>query len=236
MLIIRNLSIAFLLTLTLIGTFIFLTNFPGFGIKTIQIEGNQKVSDLDILNLCPVKLGQNFFKVDTDEISKKILSEPRIETVNIERLFPQRILIRLSEKKPIYLINLGNMYGLTQRGEIIPLEENLDLPVVNVVSLKKVTLYHKIKDRKIDFALSLHNSLAKIDANILNLISEVNLKEKDNVILYLVPRGAKVFLGCGEFEKKLIRLSLILREEKEFEKIEYVDLRFKGQAIVRRFE
>lgn len=194
------------------------------------------MSDLDILNLCSVKLGQNFFKVDTDEISKKILSEPRIETVKIERRFPQEILIRLSEKKPIYLINLGDMYGLTQRGEIIPLEENLDLPVVNGVSLRKVTPYRKIRDKKVDFALSLHNSLTKIDANILNLISEVNLKEKDNVILYLIPRGAKVFLGCGELEKKLIRLSLILREEKEFEKIEYVDLRLKGQAIVRRFE
>jgi cell division protein FtsQ len=236
MLIIRNLLIAFLLTLALIGTFIFLTNFPGFKIKTIQIEGNQRVSYLDILSLCPVKLGQNFFEIDMDGIRKKILSEPRIETVKIERRFPQGILIRLSEKKPIYLINLGDMYGLTQNGEIIPLEENLDLPVVNGISLKKATLYHKIRDRKIDFALFLHNSLAKIDANILNLISEVNLKEKDNVILYLIPGGAKIFLGCGEFEKKLIRLDLILKEEKELEKIEYVDLRFKGQAIVRRFE
>jgi cell division protein FtsQ len=234
--IIRNLCIAFLLTLILIGMFVFFTNFPVFKLKNIQVEGNQKVSYSDILSLCPVKLGQNLFQIDMGKIEKKILSEPRIEYIVIKRKFPHKIIIKLEEKKPTLLINLEKMYGLTQKGEIIPLEDNFDLPVVNGVDFGKTKPYQRLKSRKVDLALSLRNSLAGIDTNILNLISEINLKEKDNVILYLIPKGAKIFLGWGEFERKLVRLSLILKEEKGLEKIEYIDLRFQGQAAVRRFE
>ena len=233
---IKDLCIAFLLTLSLMGLFIFVTNSPLFELKALRVEGNQKVSYADILNLCPFKLGQNLLKIDTEKTREKIVSDPRIAYVRVERRLPQKVVIRLEEKQPVLLINLENMYGLTPQGEIIPLEGDFNLPVVNGIETKKTKPYQKLKSRKVGLALSLRNSLYRIDPNILNLISEMSLKEKENVIFYLVPKGAKVLLGWGDFERKLIRFSLILRGETEFEKIECIDLRFKGQAIVRRAE
>ena len=232
---VRNSCITFLLALTLTGIFIFFTNFLGFELKAIQVEGNQKVSYSNILCLCPIKLGQNLFRINTEKIKKEILSEPKIECVQIKRKLPNQIIIKVKEKKPALLINLGNMYGLTQKGEIIPLDENLNLPVVSGIEIKKTKFYQKLRDQRIDLALSLRNLLATTDKDILNLVSEINLKRKGNVVLYLIPKGTKISLGWGDFKRKLTRLSLILREEKKFDKIEHIDLRFKGQAVVRRF-
>ena len=234
--VIRNLCIAILLTLISMSTIIFFTNFPGFELEAIQVEGNQKLSYSDVLSLCPVKLGENLFSINTERIKKKILSEPKIEYVQIKRSPPHKIIIRLSEKKPALLINLENIYGLTRQGEIIPLDENFNLPMVSGVELKKTKPYQKLKDQKVNLALSLYGLLVKIDKDILNLVSEINLKREDNVILYLIPKGTKISLGYGDFKRKLVRLSLILKQEIELDKVEYIDLRFKEQAVVRRFD
>ncbi len=232
----KNLCVAFLLSLTLAGAVIFCICFPCFDLRGIQVEGNQKVSYSEILMLCPIKLGQNLFSLNTDGIKRGILSEPRIQKVHVKRKFPCGIIIKLEEKKPCLLINLGNMYGLTRQGEIIPLDEDMNLPVVNGIEPERISPYHRPKSEKVNSALYLYDLLARDDARISKFISEINIEDKNNIILYLMPQGAKVFLGWGDFPDKFGRLSLILRQENEFEKLQYIDLRFKGQAIVRRLE
>ena len=222
--------------LTLMGIVIFLTNFPGFQLRTIQVEGNQKVSCSDMLKLCPFKLGDNLFRIDIGKAKRQILSEPRVEYVYAKRKFPCQIVLRIKEKKPCLAINLDNMYGLTHNREIIPMDENLNLPVISGIETNKTKLYNKLDNEKVNLALFLRNLLTVIDKDMLDLISEIDLKQKSEVNLYLVPNGTRIYLGWGDFENKLARLSLVLKEEKTIDGIDYVDLRFKSQAIVRRFE
>jgi len=232
----RNTCVALILALTLIGVVVFLTNFPGFQLKMIQVEGNQKVSYSDILHLCSFKLGDNLFRIDTGKFKKQTLCEPRIEYVYVKRKLPCRIVLRVKEKKPCLAINLDHVYGLTHNGEIIPMDENLNLPVISGIEVGKTKLYHKLENERVSLALSLRNLLIAVDKDMLDLISEIDLKQKSDVNLYLVPNGTRISLGWGDFENKLARLSLVLKEEKALDGIDYIDLRFKNQAVVRRFE
>jgi hypothetical protein len=83
--------------------------------------------------------------------------------------------------------------------------------------------------------------LLEEDSNFTEIISEINLSDETNLILYLIPRGTQVNMGKWSYEKKLKRVKAILSQDPEFwrseEKAEYlacIDLRFKDQVVLRK--
>lgn len=231
---------------TLCGVYIFLCHSPRFKLKRIDIQGNHKVSEKVILQKAKIELGTNIFRMDLDRTEEHIKEDKRIKGVRVKRKVPDQILIDVEEKKPALWINLPEgLYGLSPDREIIPLEEedlDLDLPVVSglaslpVFRKKKqsVKSYTPWPNRKAKLALDVYNALLEEDLSFMESISEINLGDEANLILYLVPGGTQVNLGKDDLKKKLRRLRAILRYEEKLESLACIDLRFKDQVVLRK--
>lgn len=223
-----------------------MSHSPRFNLTRIQIEGNHKVSEKEILEKTQIELGTNIFRMDLARIEGCIREDDRIKEVWVKRKLPDRISIEVEEKKPALWINLPDrLYGLSEDQEIIPLEEedfDRDLPVVGgLVSLsvfgkqnQSVMPYKRWPNRKAKFALDFYNTLLDEDSSFSEIISEINLCDETNLILYLIPRGTEVNMGKGGLEKKLKRLKAILHYEEKAENLACIDLRFKDQVVLRK--
>ncbi|MFQ5753413.1 MAG: cell division protein FtsQ/DivIB, partial [bacterium] len=67
-------------------------------------------------------------------------------------------------------------------------------------------------------------------------ISEISYSPKMGIYFYLTEGTIPVFMGEQDFEQKgsnLLAVLNILNKEKKLSEIEYFDLRFKGQVIVK---
>ncbi len=229
---------------TLCGIYVWASHSPRFNLTQIDVEGNLKISDKDILEKAKMELGNNIFRLDLQEIRDRVREDKRIKDLRVRRKVPDRALIEVEEKKPILWINLPDgLYGLSQGQEIIPLEEedfDRDLPLVtglvspSALGNHKDDLrpYEKWPNAKAKLALHFWNSLLEEDSTFREIISEINLSDQTNLVLYLIPWGTQVALGKGSYGQKLKRVIAILQYEGNSKSIACIDLRFKDQVVL----
>ena len=71
--------------------FMFLS--PTFNIKTITVEGNQKITSQEIISLSQISLDQNTFTIRLSQVEANIKEQPYIESVQVKRILPGEIAI-----------------------------------------------------------------------------------------------------------------------------------------------
>jgi cell division protein FtsQ len=238
--------VSILFVLTLCGVYIFVSHSPRFNLTQIDIQGNNKVSEKEILEKAKIELGTNIFRTNLGRIEDHIREDKKIKNVWVKRRLPNRILVEVEEKKPALWINLPDgLYGLSRDQEIIPLEKedfDCDLPIVTgLASLsflgkqdQSVRFYEWWPSLKAKFVLDLYKTLMEEDSSFMKIMSEINLCDQTDLILYLTPRGTQVNMGKGGLKKKLKRLKAVLHYEEKAEYFGCIDLRFKDQVVLRK--
>lgn len=230
------LVITVLLVLFLTGTYLFLISCRWFGLRQIEISGDTDLTLNEVIELTPVLLGTNVFRLDARKIEHGIRKDLKVSQAKVIRKFPNKIKIELQRKRPIFLINLDQLYGLTKTKEIIPSEgqdQRLDLPILSGVSLGQINFYRETDIPEIQKAIDFYQTTVALDSNFLGKISELDLSHPDNLILYLLPSGLRVVMGSGDYGQRLARLSEVLKVEQDLEKLSWIDLRFQNQAVVK---
>jgi cell division protein FtsQ len=213
-----------------------LINFFWFDLKQIEITGDSNLTLNDITRLSPVYLGTNIFKINTEKLENDIKKDLTLSRVRVIRKLPDKIKIILQRKKPVLLINLDQLYGLTLEKEIIPLKDinrKWDIPILSGVQLKSINFYRKVDLPEINRAIDLYRAVQEVDSKFLDRISELDLSNRHNLVLYLLPSGVKVMLGSGDYKCRIARLMAILKTEEDYNNLSWVDLRFENQGVVK---
>lgn len=75
----------------------------GLKIQDIYILGRQDLSHAQLMEKVDVKRGMPLFAVNTTEIQARLKELPPVQTANVQRLWPNRLLIQVHERVPIAL-------------------------------------------------------------------------------------------------------------------------------------
>jgi cell division septal protein FtsQ len=110
----------------------FLTTSKRFAIATIEIEGNQKLSNAQVLAAMPLHLGDNIFKANVAESEPAIRQLPWVSKVDVSRHLPNTIRVRLRERVAAAVAVLGDMYFIDSNGQPF---KRIDLAVDDVAGL-----------------------------------------------------------------------------------------------------
>lgn len=110
----------------------FLTTSKRFAIATIEIEGNQKLSDAQVLAVMPLHLGDNIFKANVAESEPAIRQLPWVSQVDVSRHLPNTIRVHLRERVAAAVAVLGDMYFVDGAGQPF---KRIDLAVDDVAGL-----------------------------------------------------------------------------------------------------
>ena len=132
------------LSLASIFIYDFITQTDFLNIKTIEISGIKQTSKNEILKLANIDTNKNIFQVNLSTAHKLIVSHPWIESADIKRSMPLKLIISIVEEKPLAIVKIENLADILINTsgkpfkEYNPLKDNIkNLPVITGVELYK---------------------------------------------------------------------------------------------------
>ena len=183
-----------------ITTILLIMFSPLFNIKEITVEGNELISTEQILSFAGIEKEDNTFKLNIGKISDKIKEDLYIEEAEINRELPSKVVIKVKERKPSFLIEYANGYAVIDRkGMILELiTEKKDLPILQGLEItndnfevgkklgsndiNKIYIVSKIMD-------------AASNCDIAGLITRIDIENKKEVKLIIESKGKTAYIG-----------------------------------------
>jgi len=218
-----------------------------FQIKQIEISGNQKVLVQSIQEIIQRQVQQrvlffstkSIFLVNLEKIDKILLEEfSQIAKVNLERNFPDALIVRIEEREPVAVFEQQDRRFFTDKEGIIfkEIENGQEPEYLKIESLifeKELILGRQIFEKElIEKFLEIKRQLNRKEIPITSALivsdERVNVKTLESWEIYFNLRD--------DISNQIFNLGLVLDEKIPPEKrknIEYVDLRFGSRVFFR---
>ncbi len=208
-----------------------LTHAALFRIAGVDVKGVRSVSDADIRGLAAQFTGQNIFQADLGAATHRALANPWVKDVRIERRFPDRIGIEITERVPRAVLQAANGRFLAD-GEgvvIVPVPRGADpeLPVIAIRGCRG-------KPGEAPSAEALTEALvwtAQLQRRGGWDLARVTIKADRPDTTTILYGGHEFRVGSGNYDEKLRRLGEIVTDlQQRGLQYTYVELRPERQA------
>lgn len=191
---------------------------PLFNIKAIQVEGNNKISETEIISLAQIQMEENVFSVKEENIRKKIKENAYIDKVKIVRKLPSTIVLEIEERIPAYLLEYAGSYVyIDKQGYFLEIStQKLELPILQGAISETSTFI--VGNRLCIEDLEKLSTVLKImelaEANeIKQLITRIDIENKDNFILTIETKQKTVYLGDStNLNTKILSMKAIIEK------------------------
>ena len=180
----------FLIFLLLVAGVLFLTSkFLDNRIKNIVVNGNDVLSEKEIVEISGLSNYPSFFKTTTFTIKKRLMKNPIIKKVKVRKRFYNKIEIDIVEKKLLYLDEQENRVVLEDKTKIAN-NNSYSVPIlVNYIPNTKYNQFIK--------------KLNKIHVDVLKKVSEITYSPTeldDGRFLLSMTDSNYVYLTLTKFE------------------------------------
>ncbi|MFC1786217.1 cell division protein FtsQ/DivIB [Candidatus Neomarinimicrobiota bacterium] len=207
----------------------------------IVFSGNSIVDESEYRSFLLKEYGSNIFTEDLSTISNRIEEHPYIAGVRVSKHFPKGILIEVSERYPVALINNNPLLLIDNNNVVLPFRSNSFDYQIPILSNFNITndLYPVGKQTLSPVAIDVVQFLNRIKKEYPQLyqnLSEVRLSKYNDYELILAEEPTKIVIGKSMTWSKILVL-------KEFEKsvsgrksltdYAYLDLRYDNQVITK---
>jgi len=206
-----------------------------FNVKAVYIRGNQTLSTADILRNTNLNLSRNIFQIDCNQLRQIIMHNPKIAAAKVFYQFPDKIVIRIRERRPLCLLLFAdNLLIIGEDAVVIDLKdenEPIKLPVITGIDLNKIEIGEAIKDQHFNAALAI---LRLADENLRIILSEIDIK---NYVMYIdLPNShhtLKVELGnAAQLEEKISKDLRSILSRTAPDELSTIDLRIPSFPTV----
>ena len=232
-----------LVALTLTGSILYgcyraLTKVTVFSLKSIEVSSAKHLTRDEILGLAGVEPGKDLLRMNLKRMGEHILQNPWVETVRINRYFPDAVSIVITEREPIAIVNMGFIYYLDKKGNVFKVLNNgdkLDFPVVTGFSEEELGSDQKGTKEALEATCELLNILRLNGAFILADVSEIHYDKGYGFTLFTASGALPVKVGSGDFSAKVERFARIYRDLMVLlPSIHYIDLDYNDKIIVKK--
>jgi cell division protein FtsQ len=226
---------------------------PEFALKQITVTGNELVPADEVIALAGLSEGDNLFRIDLTEAGVRMALDRRFKKVLLRRHLPDRVEIVIRERPMLALIQLDRLYGIDTDGHILPLPSVDRLPGLPLISglvdgpgrISAAAFTDQAGygvgipdtigyDPRVQRGLYVIETVKAFEPEFIDRISEINVSDPANPVVYMNDNGASVRLGVGNYPQKLKRMRATLDQLKaDHIETRWIDLRFNNQVIIR---
>jgi len=97
----------------------------GFALQDVILYGRHNTEKQNILKKTKFKYGQSIFRINLEDIKKDIEAIGWVKSVTIERFLPNRINIKITERKPIAIWQYNKKLNLIDKDGIVISNKNI---------------------------------------------------------------------------------------------------------------
>lgn len=206
----------------------------------VIVEGANILPVKDVVSLARVVPRAKMSSIDLYEVRRRLLQQPFVRSASVNRLYPGTISIRIEERQPIGLLSGGQIRYVDADGVVLPYVSSaatLDLPAISGIDgLQDAQIGRVCRQKDLAEAISILQTAAAVDSSVYHFISEVNMQNGRDVILYSADVVIQIVLGRGDIAKKLVTLQSFwstFAQTADLEKVKSIDLRFTDQVVVK---
>lgn len=209
----------FLFIILISGAIIFTMTSPLFNIKEIKVINNAHVSSDTIISLSEIKLDENIFKFYKGNASNKIKENAYIENVNIERIIPNTIEIKVEERTPKYSVDfMGKFMYINSQGYFLELsEDNKGLTVIHGITTEeeKVTPGNRMSNEDLNRLEDVMKIMSSAkEKGLEDKVTSVDISNKNDYTIYLEEKKKKIHIGnTSNLSNKMLYILAIMEQE-----------------------
>ncbi|WP_409305335.1 cell division protein FtsQ/DivIB [Peribacillus sp. SCS-155] len=176
-------------------------------IKTIKVEGNRYLSSAQIIGLSGLTSETSIWKVNKEESTQNIKTNPEIKKVTIKTQFPNTVLITVEENtRTAYLVKEDRFLPILENGKILPPLKKGSIPVYApvLVDFKEGNALHQLM-----------SELDKLPPEIVNSISEIHRDPTKSDVYHIrlfMNDGFEVSASSSTLSDKLVHYPSIISQ------------------------
>jgi cell division protein FtsQ len=208
----------------------------------LKVENNRYISSQEVL----IALGLagewgreapvNIFRYSLGRARRDIESIPWVRSASVTRAYPNRIIVRVTERTPVAFVNVGGLLKLVDGDGVLlerPEKASFNFPVINGIDTGLSPADRKPRLKLYQEFLGATGPEAKTSGWI---VSEVDLSDGEDLraTVFRGDQTMELHLGHTDFEARFRTfLSLLLQVGSNSKQIDSMDLRYGGQVVVR---
>lgn len=163
-----------------------------FNVVEIEVVGNEIIDAQTVIEASGISIGESIFLVDVNQANYNINALMNLNELEISKIMPNKVLIRMVESTPICAVNFDNkVYYLTEDKKLIEDGEYLrktDIPLIfgsDVVTISEIgkevvvepywrfdTIMNILKDLKNDGNLGKISEVRMTDVNTYEIVTK----------------------------------------------------------------
>lgn len=200
-----------------------------FRVERILLTGNEHLTDEEVKALTGVREDNGLLVLSNREVREKLEASPWIRSVAVHKEFPNELHLKIRETSPFALLDLkGKMFIIDEEGRLLEELKSDSIPFLPLITGGDP---YKKKEAYVE-AIRLANVIRKTD--LLANRERIEIVAASARDLSVILDGVLVKVGEGQYEEKLQRLAEIEDEVRRRNiSIDYIDLRFARQVVVR---
>ncbi|MBI3459363.1 FtsQ-type POTRA domain-containing protein [Candidatus Acetothermia bacterium] len=200
-------------------------------IRTIEVEGGERIQAATVLDIFPVKVGDNLWQVNVDQARFSLLkATPWLREVQVVKAYPDRLRVILEERRPFVVIELAahRSVWIDAEGYLLEPARSTEIyqPRLRGLSLAETPQGQKVTD---EASLQALRDLFAFDGTFLEQFEDVQFNGSD--VALTSRAGFQVFLKNFSVKGDLRLLKRVL-DVVEGSDYRYFDLRY-NQLIVK---
>ena len=192
----------------LVYAYRYCTTSPYFALKTIEIQGNTRLSSREVLEIAGLTEGVNTLALSIDDVEAALKANSWVEGVSVQRVLPDTLIVGVKEYVPAFWRqHNGLLHYADERGNVIA-------PVVlgKFASLPTLEVEPGAEDSTgalPDLVRSLRESHLSVS---MGSVSWVRLSASRGVEVFVDNDRLKISIGLEEWMANLRRLELTLAD------------------------
>jgi cell division septal protein FtsQ len=204
----------------------------------IVVQGNVHLSTGEVLSLLEGLPGDSMLHTDLERWRQQLHRSPWVADATLSRVLPDAVEVTVVERQPLAVGRLEQQLVLVDADGVViddfgPRYAVFDLPIVDGLAQPAGAPGTALQGPRARVTARLLADLAT-DRALLAKVSQVDVSDPHNVVVWLEADHARLLLGDRDFRARLaayldLRPSLLAR----ISEMDYVDLRFGNRVFVR---
>jgi cell division protein FtsQ len=217
----------------------YLTQCAYFEARQIRVSGNQRLAPDQILSRARLKTGVNILSVNLYLVRQRLLAEPWIAEAQVSRDLPDTMEIRITEQRPLAILDLGRKFLLNDRGEVfMELDQKtpLALPLVTGLQFSDLHLDGGTGSRAFASVMEVLKLGLRPDSALpLAAVSHIQVDRQLGLTIHAFGGTKVIKIGYHDYSDKYDRLRTVmvfLNRDGRLPDFSVIDLNYRNRIVV----
>jgi len=215
-----------------LGISSFVDDSPTFRVRTVTVDGANVLREEAILAVADVTANDKLLETEPELIAKRIMAMPYVEHCEVQRAYPDRLIIRLVERVPAATIMVNqrayevDANGLVLR-EVDPLMPHEGPLLSNIAEVPALEPGFHLESAAFSEAMSLWEAWNTVPLSEELTLSEISAESPTFLRMFFEDLGYELRWGRSDYGTQALRLQVLWNEKQgKLPCKEYLDLRF----------